>query len=82
MKERKTKYEKKWYKGLWSKKQDGTIVTDEEVAKYTWKHLRLRDMFNIKAITSAVMESHAILMGDLQDPGEKYKFGDIDGKEP
>ena len=68
---------KNWWADCWSRKVGcEKIVKDSDVAEYAYKHLRLRDKFNINAISSAVLMSHCILMGDVEEPEGKWFFGD------
>lgn len=54
---------------------DGRIVKDSDVAKYTKKHLRFRDRFDIRKVTEAVLYSFSILSGSVEEPkGKNWKY--------
>lgn len=57
-------------------------VTDEAVAEYTKKHMRLRDRRDIRKVTECVMLSFSILSKSIDPPvgDDWYYYDDLRGK--
>ena len=49
-------------------------IYDSEVAKFTLKHLRFRDMLNPEKIIKAGLVAQEVLMGCIDEPKGKWYF--------
>lgn len=59
---------------------DGRIVTDQDVANFVFKHMRIRDMFCLGKIVSATLSAFAILSNEESTKEEldgDWKFKDL-----
>ena len=59
---------------------DGRVVTDQDVADFVFKHMRIRDMFCLGKVVTATLSAFAILSDEETTKEEldgDWKFKDL-----
>lgn len=60
--------------------ENGRVVTDQDVADFVFKHMRIRDMFHLGKVVTATLSAFAILSDEdstEEDLNGDWKFEDL-----
>lgn len=66
--------------GGYAKFENGRVVTDQDVADFVFKHMRIRDMFCLGKVVTATLSAFAILSDEETTKEEldgDWKFKDL-----